>query len=296
MFKGTFCGYPGLSQSRGRALAKACLFSSEGVRPVVGKRQARVPLLALVLIAAVQVASAQPAWMSYAGVVQDREGNAYFVGSLNSDVAPVTACAFQTKFNVGTCGTEPLTYQPVPCYHGFAVKISADGKTVLWATYLEGSGNDGASAIGVDASGDLFVLVGTTSTDFPQTGTMNGLPPISAAYGGYCLLELAADGSHVLFSDSFGFPDTEVSSIKAVALAPNGDILFAGTTDGTAFPTTPGAYLGARPSASLDGFVFEWDPRTNQIAHSTLIGGSNQDLLTQLATDSEGNIYVAVTS
>jgi uncharacterized protein (TIGR03437 family) len=184
-----------------------------------------------------------------------------------------------------------LTYQPVACQHGFAVKISADGKTVLWATYLEGSGNDGASPVGVDASGDLFVLAGTTSTDFPQTGTMSGLPPISAA-NRYYILELSADGSHVLISNSFGFPDMEVSSVNAAALAPNGDLLFAGTTDGTAFPTTPGAYLTARPNVNLDGFVFEWDPRTNQITHSTLIGGSSQDLLTQLTTDAEGNVYV----
>jgi hypothetical protein len=234
--------------------------------------------------------------MTYASVVQDQEGNAYFVGSLDSDIAPVTTGAFQTKFNVGTCGTEPLTQRPAPCYHGFAAKISADGKAVLWATYLEGSGNEGASPVGVDASGDLFVLVGTTSTDFPQTGTMNGLPPISAADSMYYILKLSADGSHVLFSDSFGLPGDPglwASSINAAALAPNGDILFAGTTDGTAFPTTPGAYLAARPNVSLDGFVFEWDPQTNQVTHSTLIGGSDQDLLTQLATDVAGNIYVA---
>jgi uncharacterized protein (TIGR03437 family) len=294
MFKGTLCGYPGLRQPRGRALGETCRFDFEAVRPVVDKKQVRIPLLALVLIAAVQVVSAQPLWMSSAGrPVQDQEGNVYFVGSVDSNVVPVTAGAFQTKFNGGTCGTQPLTHQPVACYHGFAVKISADGKTVLYATYLEGSANDAVSPVGVDASGDLFVLAGTTSTDFPQTGTMNGLPPISAAHR-YYILELSAGGSHVLFSNSFGFPgNQEASSLNATALAPNGDILFAGTTDATAFPTTPGAYLAARPNVSLNGFVFEWDPQTNQITHSTLIGGSNQDLLTQLATDAEGNVYVA---
>ena len=70
-------------------------------------------------------------------------------------------------------------------------------------------------------------------------------------------------------------------------------MVFAGTADGTAFPTTPGAYLPARSNANLDGFVFEWDPQTNTIVHSTLIGGSSQDLLTQLTMDAAGNFYVA---
>jgi len=73
---------------------------------------------------------------------------------------------------------------------------------------------------------------------------------------------------------------------------PDGNLVFFGTTDGTAFHTTPGAYLSARPNASLDGFVLEWDPQTNTIVRSTLIGGSDQDLLTGLAMDAAGNVYV----
>ncbi len=251
----------------------------------------------LLMIAGFPARAAQPAWMMEVnGVVQDGQGNAYLVGSVISDIVPVTPGAFQTKFNGGTCGTvnngtsAPFT---VLCQHGFAIKISADGSTILYATYLEGSQDDYLTPVGVDSSGNLFVLANSSSADFPSTGTMAGLPP--AGFGGnFFILELSADGSSLVFSDEFGFPgDPGVSTVSAILLAPGGKLVFGGTTDGTAFPTTPGAYLSARPNVSLDGYVFEWDPGTNTIVHSTLIGGSNQDLLTSLTMDVSGNFYAA---
>ena len=276
------------------ALADAYRFDSEVVSSVANKKPVRILLSALLLMAVVQAAAAQPAWMTYtSGSVQDHQGNAYFVGFLDSDILPVTAGAFQTKFNGGTCGATEVfgTEQPAACRHGFAVKISADGKSVLYATYLESSGDDLAFPVGVDASGGLFVRVRTSSTDFPQTSSIDGLPPAAGSPRSYFILELSPDGAHLLFSDSFYFPGVPgVSDVDATALIPNGNILFGGTTDGTAFPTTPGAYLSARPNVSLDGFVFEWNPETNKITHSTLIGGSNQDLLTSLTVDGNGNV------
>lgn len=235
--------------------------------------------------------------MSSATPVLDSQGNVYFVGSVTSDIVPVTAGAFQTNFSGGTCGSVqvfPNTSQQIACNHGFAAKISADGTTVLYATYLEGNGSDYAAPIGVDASGDLFVLIQTTSTNFPQTGSVNGFLEAPVSGTSDFILELSSDGSQILLSDSLGLPGGSlVSTVNASALAPNGGLVLAGTTDGTAFPTTPGAYLSARPNANLDGFILEWDYHANNITHSTLIGGSNQDRVTNLAIDSSGDVYVA---
>ena len=218
--------------------------------------------------------------------------NVYVVGTVSSDVVPVTPGAFQTKFNKETCGYVQVGSQGTPCPHGFAAKISADGSRLLYATYLEGSQDDLTTPVGVDASGNLFILANSTSPDFPTTGSMAGLPPTNSD-AHFFILELSQDGSSLLFSDEFNFPgDPGVSSITTTLLRSDGKLIFGGTTDGTAFPTTPEAYLHARPNVSLDGFVFEWDPLTNSIVHSTLIGGSNQDLLTSLTQDTAGNVYV----
>jgi uncharacterized protein (TIGR03437 family) len=252
----------------------------------------------LLLIVGFPALAAEPEWMMTAnGVVQDGQGNVYVVGSVTSDIVPVTPGAFQTKFNGGTCGnlqTDTGLGPPIPCEHGFAVKISADGSTILYATYIEGSQDDYVTPVGIDSTGNLFVLAGG-SPGFPSTGSIAGLPPMGNT-GSYFILELSSDGSSVLFSDAFSLPGNEGEAwvgINATALTSDGKLVFAGTTDGTAFPTTPEAYLSARPNAYLDGFVFKWDPKTNTIVHSTLIGGSNQDLLTSLTMDTSGNFYVA---
>jgi uncharacterized protein (TIGR03437 family) len=258
----------------------------------------RLVAAALLLIASLPAIAQEPYWMMSAnGVVQDGQGNVYVVGAVDSDIVPVTTGAFQTKFNAATCGSYQNgffgTPQPIPCPHGFAVKISADGSEVLYGTYLEGSLDDNATPVGVDSSGDLFILVNSTSPNFPSTGSMAGFPPDDFG-ANYFILELSSDGSRLLFSDEFGFPGfQDASTVNATLLTSDRKLIFGGTTDGTAFPTTPGAYLSARPNASLDGFVFEWDPKTNMVVHSTLIGGSNQDLLTQLTMDASGNFYVA---
>ncbi len=258
----------------------------------------RIVSVALLLIACFPAIAAEPIWMTAAsGVVQDGQGNVYVVGSINYDAVPVTPGAFQTTFNTQPCGYVQndfgFTGVPIACNHGYAVKISADGSTILYATYIEGSQDDDTVPVGVDSSGNLLILAPFGSSDFPSTGSIAGLPPTANGVPSY-ILKLSADGSSVLFSDAFGFPGLfQRSGPSAALLMADGKVVVAGTADGAAFPTTPGAYLSARPNANLDAFVFEWDPQTNTIVHSTLIGGSNQDLLTTLTTDAAGNFYVA---
>ncbi|MBZ5728057.1 MAG: hypothetical protein LAP87_24095 [Acidobacteriia bacterium] len=49
----------------------------------------------------------------------------------------------------------------------FVAVISADGSTLTYATYLGGSGDDGALAVTADAQGNLVVAGQTWSGDFP---------------------------------------------------------------------------------------------------------------------------------
>ncbi len=254
---------------------------------------------AIVAILAVPAAAATPDWLQYADTISDAQGNTYAVGFVTTDIVPTTPVAFQGKFNGGTCGTEIFTTNgvqtgssPIPCQHGFAAKISPGG-TILYATYLEGSQNDQVWLGTVDSSGNLYILGSTTSPDFPVTGTIAGFPPATSGDLSF-ILKLSPDGSHALFCDTFGLPGVQwASSVAPIALTSDGKIFFAGTTDGTAFPTTPGAYLAPRPNVTLDGFIFEWDPQANLVIHSTLLGGSGLDYLTGLRLDPSGDVYVA---
>jgi hypothetical protein len=61
----------------------------------------------------------------------------------------------------------------------FVVKVSADGKKLLYSTYLGGSGTESAYSVALDASGNAYVVGSTTSA---QTASSTGFPVTSDAY------------------------------------------------------------------------------------------------------------------
>lgn len=243
--------------------------------------------------AALAEAAGTPSWVQGGSKkLFDDQGNMYVAGTVQADTIPVTPGAFQTKFNGGICGTITIGFHPpvtqqIPCVHIFAAKLSPDG-AVLYATYLEGSGSEQLSSTVIDSAGHLFLAGQYSSPDFPATGGISGLPPAGTS-GGFFVAELSANGSSLVFSDTFS---TDFTSIAQIALDAQGNVYVAGTTNGTAFPTTAGTYLHARPDASLDGFVFQLNPATASLIFSTLLGGSDVDYLTGLAVDSAGDIAV----
>jgi antitoxin (DNA-binding transcriptional repressor) of toxin-antitoxin stability system len=72
----------------------------------------------------------------------------------------------------------------------------------------------------------------------------------------------------------------------------NGNIIVAGKTKSSAFPTTPGAY-DIQLSGGYDSFVAKFDSSLNNLLSATYLGGSSTDYLTALAVDNSGNVYVA---
>jgi uncharacterized protein (TIGR03437 family) len=252
---------------------------------------------ALTLCAVLSHAAALSVPWSPAQGVTDAQGNLYVVGYVTSNSVPVTPGAFQTQFHSATCSYIDVsaggvtTEQPVACRHLYAAKLSPDGSTVLWATYIEGSQDDINGPYTVDAAGHLFISGTTSSPDFPVTGALSGLPPPSSITSPcFFLLELAADGSQLIFSHTFG-PQDGIFTISAVVLDSQGGLYVAGDADGTVFPTTPSAYMHDHSPASTDVFVFKLDIASDSIVYSTLFGGSGEEVLVGFTIDSADNLY-----
>ena len=93
------------------------------------------------------------------GIAVERAGNAYVVGQTTSNDFPVTPGAFQSNCNACTN------------YSGdaFVLEMNPSGSTLLYSTYLGGSGGDYAAGISLDTSGNVYVVGGAQSTDFPTT-------------------------------------------------------------------------------------------------------------------------------
>jgi uncharacterized protein (TIGR03437 family) len=91
------------------------------------------------------------------GVAIGNDGSAYIAGSTNSPDFPVTSQAFQTSLPSTSGGA------------AFVTKLSPQGDSLVYSTFLGGSGGASATAIAVDGDGNAFVAGTPVSTDFPLT-------------------------------------------------------------------------------------------------------------------------------
>ncbi|WP_295687036.1 SBBP repeat-containing protein [uncultured Nevskia sp.] len=119
-------------------------------------------------------------YASYLGGSADDSANAIAVDSAGD--AYVAGSTFSTNFPTA----RPLQAANAGGRDAFVSKLSPDGSSLLYSTYLGGTvhdvvngiaGDDQALAIAVDAAGTAYVAGSTSSTDFP---TVN---PVQAANG-----------------------------------------------------------------------------------------------------------------
>ncbi len=108
----------------------------------------------------------------------------FFGGSGNDeitaiDVDPVSHDIVVAGRTDGTSQTLPITGGTVIRSFGtmgmandaFAARISADGNTVRWITYIGGTDEDGSDGIRFDAAGNIYWTGTTESLNFPTTVT-----------------------------------------------------------------------------------------------------------------------------
>src|SRR5207248_595287 len=143
-------------------------------------------------------------------IAVDTSGNTYITGDSNSPNFPTVSGGFQSTFESDTnCSA------PTPCLHVFVTKLNSAGSALIYSTYLEGSGEDFASRIAVDASGNAYVTGFTSSTNFPTTAgaiqpTYPGMvcPSFEFLTSPYCveafITVLNATGSALKYSSYLG--------------------------------------------------------------------------------------------
>jgi beta-propeller repeat-containing protein len=164
--------------------------------------------------------------------------------------------------------------------------------TLVYSTYLGGSGDDTGFGIAVDSSGNAYVTGQTGSTDFPTTaGTFQ--PALAGGGTDAFVTKLNAAGNGLVYSTYLGGsgPDEAIG----IAVDSSGNAYVTGMTFSTDFPTTAGAFQTANAGIS-DVFVTKLNAAGNGLVYSTYLGGSNLDSIfdggSGIAIDSSGNAYV----
>jgi len=152
---------------------------------------------------------------------------------------------------------------------GFVTKLSADGSSVLYSTYLRGHASlepsviyaaepgvflteNWISAIALDAAGNATVVGGTRAVDLPV------VMPAQAANAGLAdafVTTISADGGKLNYSTYFGGSDDD--GALGATIDSQGNVIFVGQTWSSDFPNVGGLRL---PFSWGNAFVVKFAP------------------------------------
>ena len=159
---------------------------------------------------------------------------------------------------------------------------------LLASTFIGDGGNDWGYAIAVDEAGHVFVTGYSWSDNFPTTegsyqGFFNG---VKDAY----ISKFDNDLATLLVSTFIG--GSSWDNGHSITVEPTGDVIVAGATGSTNFPTVGAGYDRTYNGGSNDVFVCKLDNELSSIIVSTFIGGNDDDYGYGLTVDNQGNIFV----
>jgi len=234
-------------------------------------------------------------------IAVDGSGNAYVTGGTSSTNFPTNGsnAAYKTSLT-GTSGNAFLTV------------VKPGGSSLLYSTYLGGSGVDLALAIALDGSNPpkAYITGQTSSTDFP---TVNPTQPKNGGATDAFVSEFNPNTSgtgSLVFSTYLGGNGDEDDLLAGIAVDPNGNFYVTGDTQSIAnFPVVPGSYKTTMTNSGganctgvcRDAFVVKYSPLTPQfnvsvgaIQPSTISRGSNgMSTVTVNSTGSSGTVSLS---
>ncbi len=225
------------------------------------------------------------------GVAVDGSANAYVTGVTYSQDLPTTGSALKSAY--------------AGAGDAFLTKVNTNAKgaaSLLYSTYLGGSGLDQGNGVAVDASGNAYVAGVTTS----KASTLGFTIP-SGAYQPNCKL----DSLSVCEGDAFvakfslsGAPSlvyftylggSLADSAAGVAVDASDNIYLTGSTTSTDFPVSGAVFQTTYGGGNADAFVTELNSAGSELVYSTYLGGSNTESGNGIAVDmgNPASAYVA---
>ena len=239
------------------------------------------------------------------GVAVDSSGCAYVTGSTDygtasgsGDYFPTTGAAYDSSYN-GSGDT-------------FILKLSANGSSLLYSTFLGGTNGDVGMDLALDSSNNVYVTGYTSSVDFPTSTYAYQTTPGSWEDSGdgwnynddVFVAKLNSTLSSLLYSTYLGGGNSETTGTWndrgwSIGVGANRYAYISGYTTSTTFPTK-NAYDGTKNS-NYSAFVAKLDPSATSssasLVYSTFLedstNASSNSFCHGLAVDSYGHAFVS---
>jgi len=213
------------------------------------------------------------------GIAVDSDGNAFIIGYTSSSDYPVTAGTSDETHNGGG-------------YDAFISKINSTGTSLVYSTFIGGTGSDSALDFKIDDNGNAYLTGYVASSDFPVTSGAYDETFNEGGQDSY-LLKLNSLGNGIIYSTYIGGTGSDTG--YGVDLDPSGNVYVTGETNSTDFPTTSGAY-NESSNGDTDCYVLKINTDGTTLLYATLIGGGSWEGSPSIDVDSSGNAYIAGTT
>jgi hypothetical protein len=173
-------------------------------------------------------------------------------------------------------------------------KLNSSGSSLVYSTYLGGSGTERGNGIALDAAGEAYVTGHTDSTDFPITPAT----AFQTTPGPIFMTKLDVTGSAEVYSTFFDNPMSARgdSGGNAIAVDDAGAAYVTGITYSSNFPLRA-PFQTSYGGGNGDAFVAKFDPTASgsaSLVWSSYLGGSDEDKGMAIAVDYHNHdVYVA---
>jgi gliding motility-associated-like protein len=234
----------------------------------------------------------------------DINGNLFGGGIVFGSGYPLSTGAYDVSYNSGT-GTFPMDVG--------ITKYNTTGTSILYSTYLGGSGNETPHSIVSAQNGELYIYGVTSSTNFPMAGapydnTHNGGPyeiENSLEFNGadIYVARLNANGTALLSSTYVGGTNTDGLNTNnlhynygdqfrgEIILDDNQNVYISSTTASSNFPTVSASQ--STLNGGQDAVIFRLNSSLSALTWSTFFGGSGLETGNSVTISSNGFVYAA---
>lgn len=206
---------------------------------------------------------------AFSGLVLHPDGTVSVAGAAGHASFPTTPGAFQTTFGGGSgMGRWPGD--------AFVTRLSADLSTLVFSTFLGGSGDETASAqnaLALHPSGDVIVSGATDSANFPTTAA--ALQRMLRGGSDLFVSRISADGATLVASTLLGGAMAGGYEASGLQTSASGDITLTGWTGVRDFPLTPNALQPTFGGGSSDTVITILAPDLGSLRYATFYGGTS---------------------